>query len=364
MQLSYELKKTKEKILAKSEDIMEPFDIDYSESCLFKGENFKIMSMMLKKIYNSVDLIYIDPPYNTKQTFTVNSDRSNTISKPRNGIVAYADTMKDYEYIEFLRERLILMRELLSEQGSIYVHIDIKMGHYLKIIMDEIFGAQNFKNDITRIKSNPKNFSRKAYGNQKDIILFYAKNTKFNIWNEIREQYDEEELLSKYNKVDANGRHYNTVPLHAPGETSDGPTGQEWRGIKPPPGRHWRTNPAELDKMDAEGLIEWSSTGNPRIKKFADLHKGKKMQDVWIFKDPQNPLYPTQKNEKMLELIIKQSSNLESIVLDCFCGSGTTMMVAQELGRKWIGIDESTVAIETFKKRLGSFVQYNYYDIT
>jgi adenine-specific DNA-methyltransferase len=139
--------------------------------------------------------------------------------------------MERYEYFEFIRERLVLIRELLSDKGSIYIHIDYKVGHYIKILMDEIFGIDNFKNDITRIKSNPKNFSRTAYGNEKDMILFYAKNKDNNIWNEIRTTLTSKELLKSFSKIDENGERYTTIPLHAPGSTSEGITGQEWRGM-------------------------------------------------------------------------------------------------------------------------------------
>lgn len=317
---------------------------------LFFGENFAVLSSLLNTHKGKVDLIYIDPPFNTKQVFKVSEGRKNAISHAKNSVVAYSDNMTRAEFLEFLRMRLILMRELLSEKGSIYLHIDTKVGHYVKLIMDEVFGEENFKNDITRIKSNPKNFSRRAYGNEKDMILFYAKNAQKNIWNEVRKPMTAEELTKRFPKTDASGRKYTTIPLHAPGETS-GVTGQPWRGMNPPEGRHWRTDPVEFDKLDSLGLIEWSSTGNPRIIRFADEHQGKKIQDVWVFKDPQYPVYPTEKNREMLEMIIRQSSNQESIVLDCFCGSGSTLAAAQSLGRKWIGVDISPVAIETVKER-------------
>ena len=158
-----------------------------------------------------------------------------------------------------MRERLILARELLSERGSIYLHIDYKIGHYVKIIMDEIFGTKNFRNDITRIKCNPKNFSRKAYGNIKDLILFYSKASN-PIWNEPFIPFSDEDKTRLYKKIDEQGKFYTTVPLHAPGETKDGVTGGTFRGMLPPKGRHWRTSPAELEKLDEQGLIEWSKT--------------------------------------------------------------------------------------------------------
>ena len=181
--------------------------------------------------------------------------------------------------------------------------------------------------------------------------MFYSK-SKNPIWNEPYVPYSEEDIAKLYKKVDENGRAYTTVPLHAPGETKDGVTGGEFKGIKPPKGRHWRTAPVELEKLDEQGLIEWSTNGVPRRKIFASEQKGKKMQDIWDFKDYQYPVYPTEKNLDLLKHIVKTSSNENSIVMDFFCGSGTTLCAAQELGRKWIGIDKSEQAIKIAKKRL------------
>ncbi len=327
----------------------EAFDDD--KSYILSGDNFEIMSSMLSQYRGKIDLVYIDPPFNTDQVFSVSDERANAISRSKKGKIAYSDDMTEDEFLKFMYDRFVLIHELLSDKGSLYVHIDIKMGHYFKVILDEIFGENCFKNDITRIKSNPKNFNRRAYGNQKDIILFYSKTQK-NIWNDIRIKCDDEELEKRFAKVDENGRRYTTIPLHAPGESSpSSPTGQPWRGMNPPEGRHWRTDPAEFDRLDSLGLIEWSSKGNPRIKKFADEHQGKKIQDIWEYKDPQYPQYPTEKNMEMLELIVKQSSNVGSYVMDCFAGSGSTLLAAYKNGRKIIGIDNSDVAIEVMKKR-------------
>ena len=286
------------------------------KNILIKSENFFALSILLKTFRGKIDLVYIDPPFNTMQDFFISEGRANTISAVKKTKV-YGDKMPLEKFLAFMWERLILIHALLSERGSLYLHIDSKTGHYLKIILDEIFGAENFKNDIARIKSNPKNFNRRAWGNEKDMILFYSKDSSQNIWNEIKSSLNEDEIIKKFPKIDADGRRYTTIPLHAPGETKNGITGQSWRNIKVPAGRHWRTDPAEFDRLDAEGKIEWSSNGNPRIKKFADEHSGKKIQDVWTFKDPQYPVYPTEKNHKMLKLIIEQSSLKDSIVLDC-----------------------------------------------
>ena len=361
MELRFDNKLTEKQILSNANKVKSNFDINCNTSILFRGDNFEALSILLKKFKNKINLIYIDPPFNTDQEFFVSEDgRANSISHSKNDIIAYSDKMSTEEYLEFIRERLILLRELLSENGSIYLHIDYKIGHYIKIIMDEVFGKDNFRNDIARIKSNPKNFFRKAYGNEKDLILFYTKDYKNNIWNDIKVPLDENEIAERFNKIDKNGRRYTTIPLHAPGETKNGPTSKPWRNIPVPKGRHWRTNPDEFDKMDADGLIEWSSTGNPRIKKYADEHTGKKIQDIWRFKDPQSPKYPTEKNSQMLEQIVLQSSNVGDYVLDCFAGSGTTLKAANKLDRKWIGVDSSDVAIGVIKNsKLGNYILYD-----
>ncbi len=188
-------------------------------------------------------------------------------------------------------------------------------------------------------------------GNIKDMILFYTKTNK-SIWNEPYQPYTEEDLENLYALKDKNGRRYTTVPIHAPGETEYGESSMAFRGIYPPKGRHWRTDVATLEKWDEEGLIEWSANGNPRKKIYADERKGKRVQDIWDFKDPMYPIYPTEKNLELLELIKKTSSNADSLVMDCFAGSGTTLKATNRLGRNWIGIDQSEIAIETIKNKL------------
>lgn len=355
--LDYKDKEPIDSILSTCEfkDISIYFKKPDSKNILIQGENLIALKWLLFKggFRNSVDLIYIDPPFSTNNTFTISDDRANTISSSDDDEVAYSDNLVGEEFIEFLRKRLILMRELLSDAGSIYLHIDYKIGHYVKIIMDEIFGMNNFRNDITRIKCNPKNFCRKAYGNIKDLILFYTKTDNY-IWNEPRVSFKEEDILRLFPKIDKKGRRYTTVPIHAPGETKNGATGQQWKGMNPPKGRHWRSSPEELDKLDKDGLIEWSNNGVPRRIIYASkkIKEGMKLQDIWEYKDPQYPIYPTEKNLDLLNLIISTSSNPDSIVMDCFCGSGTTLFAANSLCRRWIGIDKSEKAIEVTKKRM------------
>jgi adenine-specific DNA-methyltransferase len=355
MKLEYEGKKSVESILNKeySCQLIKQNKEAISDSKLILGENGDVLRYLIDVMNFSgkIDFIYIDPPFSTNNIFTISKDKANSISRSIDDTIAYKDTLKGEEYLEFIRERLVLLKELLSDRGSIYLHIDYKIGHYLKIIMDEIFGANNFKNDISRIKCNPKNFSRKAFGNIKDLLLFYTK-SKNNIWNESRIPLTEEEIGRLFKKKEESGRKYTTIPLHAPGETKNGITGTEWKGQLPPKGRHWRSSPEELDELDDRGLVEWSKNLVPRKKIYADESRGKKVQDIIQYKDPQKPQYPTEKNISLLKLLIKMSSDEDSIVLDCFCGGGTTLKAAQELGRKWIGIDSSAEAIRISNKKL------------
>lgn len=324
---------------------------------LIHGDNYEALKFIEgnKAISGNIKLVYIDPPFGTKQSFTISADRFATISRINGGKLAYSDTLTGEEYLKFLSGRLASIRDLMATDGSIYVHIDIKMGHYVKALMDKIFGQKNFINDIARIKCNPKNFARKGYGNVRDMVLFYAKNKK-RVWNEPRQAIQINQNDARFRSVDADGKRYTTTPLHAPGETINGETGKKWRGMSPPAGRHWRYPPKVLDELDRKGLIERSSTGNPRKKIYADdVEKaGVKIQDIWIFKDPQNPNYPTEKNIEMLKMIVKASSNPNDIVLDAFCGSGSTLIAAEELGRRWIGIDDSKLATDISQKRLSA----------
>ena len=319
---------------------------------LIFGDNLVGMRHLIDvyKLGGKVDLVYIDPPFATNCRFSVSDGRASTVSVARNGKTAYTDFLLGNDFVSFIRERAVLIRELLSDQGSLYLHTDYKIGHYLKVMLDGVFGVKNFRNDITRIKCSPKNFNRVGYGNVKDMVLFYSKG-KDPIWNEPREAYAPEDVEKLFPKIDENGRRYTTVPVHAPGETLHP---ERFKGLLPPAGRHWRTDVKIMECWDRDGLIEWSKTGNPRKKIFADEREGKRVQDVWTgFKDPMYPIYPTEKNSDMIDRIVKTSSNKGSIVLDCFCGSGSTLLVAERNARRWIGVDSSEVAIKTVRDRLG-----------
>ena len=317
------------------------------ENTLFWGDNFDVLLQLIQEnqLKDQIKLIYIDPPFATKGTFC-SKDQTH----------AYSDILSGGQFIEFLRKRLILLHELLAEDGSIYLHLDHNMAFAMKIIMDEIFGPQNFRAFITRRKCSNKNYTKNTYGNIADYILFYSKSSRF-IWNRPVEQWDQKRIKKEYPCIDeATGRRYKKVPVHAPG-TRNGETGMPWRGKRPPKGKHWQYTPQKLDELDSRGEIYWSPSGNPRRKVFFDESSGVPAQDIWMdFRDSANQNvkttgYPTEKNLDMLKQIVAASSDAGDYVLDCFCGSGTTLDAAYSLGRKWIGIDCGTEAIRAVLKR-------------
>jgi len=346
--LQYSGKKTVESILA---TVPEEYKISsrYSvgQNRLYHADNLGVLAALHadKEVAGKVRLVYIDPPFATGAFFESREQR-----------YAYNDFLVGMEFVESLRERLVLIHRLLAEDGSLYLHLDENMVFHFRIILDEIFGFKNYRNCITRKKCNPKNYTRKTYGNVSDYILFYTKSDSY-VWNRPVEPWSECNSLKEYPCVDENGRRYKKVPVHAPG-SRNGETGKEWRGKLPPPGKHWQYKPATLDKMDANGEIYWSPTGNPRKKIYLDDSQGIPVQDIWTdVRDAHNQNiritgYPTEKNFAMLKRIIGVSSNPGDLVLDCYAGSGTTLEAASEMGRNWIGVDRSNEAIKTILNRL------------
>ncbi len=315
----------------------------------YAGDNLAGLAL-LKQLSMRVDLVYIDPPFATGNDFLISKERANSVSGK--GQVAYSDRVTGARYLDALERQLRAIKRVMSPTASIYVHIGVAVEHHVRLIMDSVFGAENFRNSITRVKCNPKNFARNSYGNVKDTILFYSMSPRSITWNPQREPQDAEDIKRLYPFVDDAGRRYTTTPLHAPGETKNGKTGEAWRGMMPPTGRHWRYQPAKLEELDKNGLIAWSSTGNPRMIRYADQAKGRLPQDIWEYKDPQTPVYPTQKNAAMLRRIILTSSKPGDTVLDCFAGSGETLIQAHDLGRTFVGMDVSPAAQRLVGARL------------
>ncbi len=304
-----------------------------------------------------IKLIYIDPPFDVGADFSMDIEIGDeTFTKKPNVLeeLAYRDTWGKGadSFIAMIYERLSLMRDLLAEDGSIYVHCDWHIGHSIKLIIDEVFGKDQFHNHITWKRSTPRGNSYKRYPELTDYILFY---TKFNdyIWNEQYSEYREEYVDKYYSYLDEKtGRMFQPTSLL--GHTGVNPV-YEWKGISKP----WRYPEHRLDELDQEGLLYWPKEGGiPRFKRFLDEQKGVPLQSLWDDIPPVNSQakedtsYATQKPEALLERIIKASSNENDIVADFFCGSGTTMAVAEKLGRKWIGSDLGKFAIHTTRKRL------------
>lgn len=304
--------------------------------------------------------IYTDPPFATRQDFMKDKER------------AYRDKVLGAQFIEFLRRRLILLRELLADDGSIYVHLDTKKGHYMKAVLDEVFGEENFRNEIIWKRQSAHNDAGKC-GAIHDSIFFYTKTDRW-VWNDVRMPASEDYIRQFFDQVDASGRRYARGDLTAAGVTREGDSGKPWGGVNvSAKGRHWAipeefvsrhgidprlTVQQKLDALDEAGAIHWPKEGVPRLKRFADEVAGVSLQDVWtdiklIHNQSSERLgYPTQKPEEIAERIIRASSNPDDIVLDCFGGSGTTAAVAEKTGRRWIAMDCGKLAIYSTQKRL------------
>lgn len=372
VELSYEGKLPEQEILEYQSDIdftnihvyekgTDQLGLDFHENKLFFGDNYEVMSSLLEseEYRGKVKLIYIDPPFATKSVFKNRKEKD-----------AYQDLLSGAHYIDFLRKRLILMRELLSEDGSIFLHLDENMAFHAKVLLDEIFGESNFQNFIVRKKCNPKNFTTKKFGNISDYILFYSKNSKKMSFNKQYIPWTTKTASKEYQyKEEGTERIFKKVPVHAPG-TRNGATGGLWKGKLPPEGKHWQYTPDKLDAMDERGEIYWSANGNPRRKVYLDESKGIAVQDIWMgYKDAHNQNikitgYPTEKNPDLLERIVNAASNEGDLVLDAFCGSGTTLEVAHKNARKWIGIDSGLESVRTIlhrnfdgRKAMGDFVK-------
>ncbi|RIK46730.1 MAG: site-specific DNA-methyltransferase, partial [Chloroflexi bacterium] len=315
-----------------------------------------------------IKLIYIDPPFDVGADFSMDIEigdpstgsGTETFTKRPNVLeeLAYRDTWGKGadSFIAMIYERLILMRDLLAEDGSIYVHCDWRVNSYMRLMLDEVFG--NFENQICWKRSAIATNVNTQWRNSHDNIYFYSKLNKhnFNI------QYGEYSESSKehYNKEDEKGV-FRTVPLMASGRTA-GVSGQPWRGVevanRGKNGMHWLKNPNELERLDSEGKIYWNTKGVPELKYYSTEAKGVYVSDFWDDINVINSMgkeslgYATQKPEALLERIINASSNENDIVADFFCGSGTTLAVAEKLNRKWIGSDLGKFAIHTTRKRM------------
>jgi adenine-specific DNA-methyltransferase len=264
-----------------------------------------------------------------------------------------------------------LLHELLEETGSLYVHLDWHVGHYAKLVLDEIFGRDNFRNEIVWRRSAIATNVASQWRNNHDTILFYTKS----ISNTFHVQYGEYSESSKkhFTYQDERGV-FQPVPLLGSGRTRAGETQRVWRGIDPnsigKSGMHWLKKPTVLDELDSKGLIYWpQKNGLPRLKYYLADAKGRYLTDFWDDINVINSMaaesvgYQTQKPEALLDRIIKASSDEGDIILDCFCGSGTTAATAEKLSRRWIACDLSRFAIHTTRKRLLSIANVLPYEV-
>jgi len=356
---------------------------------LYYGDNLEVLRRYVPDA--SVDLVYIDPPFNSNAGYNVlfaEQDGSRSAAQ----IEAFGDTWRwdqaaarAYQetverggavsqalqafrqligesdmlaYLAMMAPRLVELHRVLKPTGSMYLHCDPTASHYLRILMDAVFGPERFLSEVIW-KRTSAHSSAKRYGPVHDTILLYAKTGAF-VWNPSYQPYDQHYLDEFYTHVDPDGRRWRRSDLTGAG-VRHGETGNPWRAIDvTSKGRHWFVPPAELDKLDAQGKIHWPQKlgGVPMLKRYIDEQQGVPLQDIWTDIPPMHNLtaerlgYPTQKPEALLERIISASSNPGDVVLDAFCGCGTSVVAAQKLGRRWIGIDITHLAINLIRHRL------------
>jgi len=350
---------------------------------LYFGDNLKVLRERVED--ESVDLIYLDPPFNSQANYNV-LFREQSGEESAAQITAFEDTwhwgreseetfreivtdcpQKLSDVIQALRSflgqndmmayltmmaiRLQELHRVLKPTGSIYLHCDPTASHYLKILLDIIFGVNNFRNEIVWKRSTPRGNTSKKFPVANDSILFFSKSTK-SIWNQIYGPYRQEYIDKYYCYKDKDGRKFQPTSLL--GHKGVNPV-YKWRGLSKP----WRYPKHRLDELDSVEKIYWPPKGGvPRLKRFLDEQKGQPLQSLWDNIPPVNSQaherlgYPTQKPEALLERIIMASSKEGDLILDPFCGCGTTISVAERLKRRWIGIDLTHLAIALMRYRL------------
>jgi adenine-specific DNA-methyltransferase len=337
-------------------------EIDNQPNRLIWGDNLLVMQALLAQGYEGqIDLIYIDPPFNTGENFNFPNevtigDKTFEKEMPMSERLAYTDTWDRGidSFLDMLYPRLQLMKRLLSDKGSIYVHTGPNISHFVKIIMDEIFGDENYRNDIIWQRFT-FHADANRFGIVHDNILFYSKNKDI-IWNPPKAPLDEEYIKSHFSQVDDNDRPYTLSDSLAKGDGPPRKFGDKL--LYPPKGTHFRWGQEKIDQMMAEGKIIFTKEGRPRVKRYLDEIEGRVVHSIWTDIFPINSQakerldYPTQKPEALIERILKASSNESDIVADFFCGSGTTSAVAEKLKRRWITSDISKTSIQISRARL------------
>ena len=307
------------------------------DNLLIEGDALYALTSLLrlpelsKGFAGKVKLAYLDPPFNTQRSW-----------------LHYDDALEHSVWLTMIRDRLTQIKKLLAPDGSVYVHCDSSEGHYLKVVMDEIFGRANFQNEIVW-KRTTAHSDAHTWSQVTDSILFYTNSSVFT-WNALFVEHSDNYLATKYRNADPDGRRYRLDNLTSPNPRPN--MTYEWKGFAPP-AFGWRYSRETMAKLDAEGRIWYPSdkSKRPQFKRYLDESKGRVADNLWADIPPVNSQakedsgYSTQKPEKLLERIIGASSNEGDIVLDCFVGSGTTAAVAQKMGRRWIGIERNAESI-------------------
>jgi len=329
---------------------------------IFWGDNLQVMSHLLREFRGKVDLIYIDPPFDSK------ADYKKSISIGKNKIEnnhqifeekQYSDIWSNDEYLQFLYERLTLIRELLSDKGSLFIHCDHNKSHLIRCVAEEVFGNNNFVNEIIWRRKQATSFARKQFGITNDTIYWFSKTQDytFNATYSKDDENTKKYLKERFIFDDGDNRKYMKSPLvnslYRPNLK------YIFEGVNPPENGWLYSKERMQDLFDKNELVmPKNSNGRIYRKIYADTYKGQLIQNIWLDIPIVNPMaierldYPTQKPEALLERIIYSASNFGDIVFDCFMGSGTTQAVAMKLGRRFIGADINLGAIQTTTKRL------------
>lgn len=334
---------------------------------LLHGDNKDVLAFLLANGYRGkVNLVYIDPPFDSGADYI----RRVALRGTKNGAkldgehysageqLQYTDIWANDNYLQFMFERLQLLRELLTPNGCIFLHCDWHKGHHLRCLMDEVFGVDGFRNEIVWQRIYAHSDSTR-FGVVHDTILYYTVGDA-PVFNKQYRPHTDSYIQSHYSQTDETGRHFRLVPLDAAGPGPARRFGE--RTIAPPNGRHWAWSQERIDEGLRVGRIVFASTGKPNIKMYLDETEGTVVQSIWDDLEPVNPAsrelteMPTQKPEALLERIVRAASNPGDLLLDCFLGSGTTTAVAQKLGRRWIGCDINKGAIQTAVKRLRGII--------
>jgi len=332
---------------------------------LIWGDNKLVMASLLQEFKGKVDLIYIDPPFDVGADFSmqVQIGDEDSVSKDQSllEMVAYRDMWGRGadSYLHMMYERLLLMRDLLSDSGSIYIHCDWHVNSYLRILLDDVFGVEHYRNEICWKRKTGRgetNSKSSRFGTGVDHLIFYSK-SEDNTFNTIFGESDPEYIEDFFRHVDENGRRYAIDNLASPSPRPN--LMYEYKGFKPPK-TGWAISLEKMEEWDKQGRLHFPSNKEGRIrrKRFLDELAGSPISSLWIDVKPiasqssERVDYATQKPEALLDRIIQASSNEGDLVADFFCGSGTTGAVAERLGRRWLMCDLGRFAIHTSRKRM------------